>query len=304
MTAATHESIVVGFVGVGQIGAPIADQISRKYTTILSNRSQGALDPFRGRCAIAATPADLAARADIVFACLPNAQSYRDVVCGEGGIASGGRARLFVNLGTTGFPTVLEIAEELGKQGIGVLDAPISGGPQRARSGELLSIVSGDESQLEFARPVIDCYSSKLVYLGSRLGAAQTMKLVNNLLVVSNMVLTAEAMVMGVKSGLDPEQMLEVLRSGTGQNYAATEIFPRFVFTRNFNFGGRLGMGAKDYACVLDEAASLGVPVPAAGAVQRILLTAIEDQGADADFSAIVKFIEKRAQTMFPKTRP
>jgi 3-hydroxyisobutyrate dehydrogenase-like beta-hydroxyacid dehydrogenase len=214
------------------------------------------------------------------------------------------RARLFVNLGTTGSPTVLEIAAELGKKDIGVLDAPISGGPQRARIGELLSIVSGDQQNLEFARPVIDSYSSRVVYLGPRLGAAQTMKLVNNLLVVSNMVLTTEAMVMGVKGGLDPEQMLDVLRSGTGQNYAATEIFPRFVFTRGFNFGGHLSMGAKDYDCVLDEAASLGVPVPAAEAVQQILLTAMEDQGANADFTTIVKFVEKRAQTLFPKTRP
>lgn len=129
------------------------------------------------------------------------------------------------------------------------------------------------------------------------------MKLVNNLLVTANLVLAAEAMLLGIKGGLDSEKMFEVLNSGTGQNYAITSIFPRYVFTRGFDFGGALAIAAKDYDCIIAEAETLGVPVDAALAVQKILRASYERHGGNADFTTIVKDLEEKAGAGFPKTR-
>jgi 2-hydroxy-3-oxopropionate reductase len=296
-------SPVVGFLGVGQIGRPMADRIIEKFETVICNRSPGKLDHFRGRAKIATTPRELASNCDIVFACLPTVQAYREASLGTDGVIAGNRAKIFVNVGTTGSPLVHELEAALGARGISLLDAPVTGGPTRAAQGDLVTMVAGAEDVLEQARAVIECYSSRCVYFGPRLGSAQTMKLVNNLVMIANLVLTTEAMVMGVKGGLDPEKMLSVLTGGTAQSYVISEVFPRHMVTRSFDFGGRLEMGVKDYDCVMEEARSLGAPVRVAEAAQRILLEAMIDQGPASDVTTIMRYLEKAAGTEFPQTR-
>jgi len=153
------------------------------------------------------------------------------------------------------------------------------------------------------ARPVIASYSGKIVDFGPKIGSAQTMKLVNNVLVTSNLVLAAEAMLLGLKGGLDSEKMLEVLSVGTGQNYAITSIIAQHVFSRSFDFGGALNIVAKDYDCIVAEAEKLSVPLDASQAVQKIVLAALGRHGGGADFTALVRDLEDRVGVAFPKTR-
>lgn len=294
---------VIGFLGVGQIGRPMAERIAKQFKTIVCNRSAAKLEPFRGRAGIAATPRELASRCDIIVACLPTPQSYRDAGFGPDGVVEGDRARIFVHVGTTGSPVVHELEGALAAKSISLLDAPVTGGPLRAAQGNLVTMVAGAEAVLDRARAVIDCYSNKCVYFGPKLGSAQTMKLVNNLIMITNLVLSSEAMVMGVKGGLDPEKMLDVLTGGTAQSYVISEVFPRHVFTRSFDFGGRLEMGAKDYDCVVEEAKNLGTPILVAEAAQRVLLEAIADQGPTSDITTIMRYLESAARTKFPQTR-
>lgn len=294
---------IVGFMGVGQIGRPMADRVLQQFESIIYDNSEEALRPFTGRATIAKTSQELIAGSEIIVACLPTVQAYLDTVLAAKHLGKTTPLRTFVVVGTTGSALINEIVSMLNGTGIDVVDAPVTGGPHSAEMGALTTMASGSAEALASAQPIIDCYSRQTIQFGTKPGAAQTMKLVNNLLSVANLVLASEAMTLGLKAGLDPEKMLEVLNAGTGQNYATNSIFPRCVFTRSFDYGGHLQMGAKDYECLMEESERQGLTISAAMAVQDILMNTIARHGPTADFSTIVKYFEDNAGVQFPQTR-
>src|SRR5205807_2609755 len=135
----------------------------------------------------------------------------------------------------------------------------------------------------------------KLFHMGKLPGQGQTMKLANNLLSASAMAATSEAVVMGVKAGLDPRQILDVINSGTGRNSASDDKFPRFVVPRTFNLGFALGLLNKDLRLCLEEAYALGVPMVVGSAVKQLLSIATASEGPDGDMSEMVKPVERWA---------
>jgi len=187
---------------------------------IVCNRTAARTASFQGRAGIAATPAELADNADVVFACLTTADSYREVLLGPDGVIRGGRAKTYVHVGTNEVAVLQELAAALAGRGIATLDAPMTGGVPRAINGTLTVMASGPRDVFERTEPFFKLYANKIVYLSDRVGAAQVMKFVNNILSASNLALACEAMVLGRKSGLDPAAMLEVLNNGSGQNTA------------------------------------------------------------------------------------
>ena len=211
----------VGFLGLGAIGAPIAERLLRQRgaLAVFDVRPQ-ALAPFAGRADIARSPAEVADRADIVFACITSADDYRQAVLGRDGILRGERMRTYVHLGTSGAALVRGFAEELAARGIATLDAPMTGSPPRARTGSLTAMVAGARPGFDLVEPLMRAYASKIVYLGDRIGAAQVMKTVNNAISLANFAIASEAMIVGAKAGIAPEAMLEVLNAGSGQNSA------------------------------------------------------------------------------------
>jgi 3-hydroxyisobutyrate dehydrogenase-like beta-hydroxyacid dehydrogenase len=286
----------VGFLGLGAIGAPIAERLLRQRgrLTVFDIRA-AASAPFAGKAEIARSPAEVADKSDIVFVCLTGADDYRQAVLGGDGLLHGSRARTYVHLGTSGARLVRTLAEELSARGIATLDAPITGGPPRARTGTLTSMAAGDRAVFDLAAPLIRAYASKTVYLGERLGAAQMMKLVNNAVSLANFAVAAEAMVVGAKAGIAPEAMLEVLNSGSGQNSATLIKIPDHVLPGSFDYGGSLRIVTKDLELFQAEATALGLTAHLSAEVLR-LYQETKAAGADSDdMTTVIRPMEAAA---------
>jgi 3-hydroxyisobutyrate dehydrogenase-like beta-hydroxyacid dehydrogenase len=215
-------------------------------------------------------------------------------VLGPQGVAAGGKVKLICDLSTSGPGLAQELDAALRERNIASLDAPVSGGIKGAREGTLAIMAGGPESAWETARPLLE-HIGKPFYMGETPGAGQTMKLVNNLLSLTAIAVTSEGMALGIKAGLDPARMIEVLNSGTGANSATRDKWPRAVLPRTFDFGFSAALSLKDTKLLLDEAAAMGVPTPIGGIVEDLLNRTLATYGGDADFTEIAKVVEQAA---------
>jgi hypothetical protein len=188
----------------------------------------------------------------------------------------------------------VRIHDLLAKRNIVQLDSPVSGGISGAEKGTLAVMVSGPTDHYEAVKPAIEAIG-KPFFISTKPGAGQTMKLANNFLSATAMVATSEAVAMGVKSGLDPKVMIDVINSGSGMNTASRDKFPRSVLPRSFDFGFATGLMVKDVRLALEEMKQLGLSMEVADAVGRLWETVISAEGADSDFTAAIKPIEKKA---------
>jgi 3-hydroxyisobutyrate dehydrogenase-like beta-hydroxyacid dehydrogenase len=186
------------------------------------------------------------------------------------------------------------VAEGLSDTPVAWIDAPVSGGVAGATAGTLAVMVSGPQASFEAIRPVMENFG-KLFYVGDQPGLAQVAKLANNLLAASAMVVSSEAMVMGVKAGLDPKILLEIFNMGSGRNSATQDKFPRCVLPGTFDFGFATGLSYKDVRLCVDEAEALGVPMIAGAMVRQMLAVTNAKYGPTSDFTSIVKVIEEWA---------
>jgi 3-hydroxyisobutyrate dehydrogenase-like beta-hydroxyacid dehydrogenase len=296
MPGPEREQSVLGFLGLGAIGRPMAERfVQGGAKVVVYNRTAAAAAPFQGRAEIAATPAEAADKADFIFACLTTAESYRDVVLGAQGVIRGDRAKTYVHVGTNEVAVLEELAAALGRRGIATLDAPMTGGVPCAVNGTLTVMASGPRDVFDRTEPHFRHYANKIVYLSERVGAAQVMKLVNNVLSASNLALACEAMVLGRKAGLDPAAMLDVLNNGSGQNSATLTKIPAQVLTRKFNHGGAIGLMIKDLEAFAGEARLQGLTVPLAESVIASLRTAAAEEGDKADVTTVIRPMERAA---------
>ena len=289
---------VVGFIGLGAIGNPMAERLVQGgEDVVVYNRTIGKTARFRDRAKIAASPAEMADAADIIFACLTTADSYRDVVLGPLGIVRGSRAKIYVHVGTNAVALLEELAAELDTSGIATLDAPMTGGVDDAASGTLTVMASGPREAFNRAEPVLKHYAKKIVFLGEWVGAAQVMKLVNNVVSAGNLAVACEAMVLGRKSGLDPTAMLEIINNGSGQSNATLTKIPTQILTRKFSYGAGLGLAILNMEALGAEAKFRDVPMPLAeaegqrhGCLGRVTVTPCGVAGQRFTVSSIVNF--------------
>ena len=217
------------------------------------------------------------------MASLPSLQASLEVATGEGGVIEGKRVKRFVDLSTVGSHMAVRIHDLLAKRNIVQLDSPVSGGVGGAEKGTLAVMVSGPRADFEAVKPALDVIG-KVFFIGEKPGSAQTMKLANNLLSATAMVATSEAVVMGVKSGLDPAVMIDVINAGSGMNTASRDKFPRSVLPRSFDFGFATGLMVKDVRLCLEEAKALGLSMEVAEAVGRLWEVVIREMGAGVRF--------------------
>src|SRR6201746_2577510 len=286
----------IGFIGLGKMGFPMARRLveAGHQLTVFDQRRE-AVDKLVALGAHAASsPKDIADRCETVMASLPSLQASLEVATGAGGVIDGKRVKRFIDLSTVGSHMATKIHGLLAKKNIGQLDSPVSGGVGGAEKGTLAVMVSGPRADFEIAKPALDVIG-KVFFIGEKPGSAQTMKLANNFLSATAMVATSEAVVMGVKSGLDPAVMLDVINSGSGINTPSRDKFPRAVLPRTFDFGFATGLMVKDVRLALDEMKSLGLSMEVAEAGGRLWDVIIKDQGPDSDFTAAIKPIEKAA---------
>jgi 3-hydroxyisobutyrate dehydrogenase-like beta-hydroxyacid dehydrogenase len=240
------------------------------------------------------SPKDVADHAETVMVSLPSLQASLEVATGKDGVIEGKRVKRFVDLSTVGSQMAVRIHDILAKRNIVQIDSPVSGGVGGAEKGTLAVMVSGPRPDFDAIKPALDVIG-KVFFIGEKPGSGQTMKLANNLLSATAMVATSEAVVMGVKAGLDPSVMVDVLNSGSGMNTASRDKFPRAILPRSFDFGFATGLMVKDVRLALDEMKSLGLSMEVAEAVGRLWEVVIRETGADSDFTSAIKPIEKKA---------
>ena len=283
----------LGFVGTGKMGGPMANRLlDAGHSLTVYDIREKAMAPLIARGAVAASSSrGVADSADIVFFSLPEPGDVRGEAIGENGVLASERAKILVDLSTTGRPTTLIVAEALAQKGIAMVDAPVSGGVAGATKGTLAVMASGDPAALARVSPLLGIFG-RLFLIGERPGMAQVMKLANNLLSATSLAIASEAVVMGAKAGLDPRLMIEVINAGTGRNSATETKFPQSILTRRFGYGFATGLMHKDVRLCLEEARSLGTPMAVGEAVRAIWQAAEGELGADADYTEIFRYLE------------
>jgi 3-hydroxyisobutyrate dehydrogenase len=290
--APTH----VGFLGLGQMGAPMAERLLGPDVRLhVFDPRPEAVAPFAARGAVACgSPKEVADAAEVVLACLPSGGVSEAVALGPEGVVHGRAIRVHAEMSTIGRPAVERIGAGLAARGIATVDTPITGGPPGARAGTLALMVAGAPEAVETVRPPLRRIGKALFVLGERPGQAQVMKLVNNLLIAANMVSAFEALAMGAKAGLDPDAMVEVVNAGTGRSFVSSDMMPA-VLSRRFGFGAAISVVDKDVALGLEEARALGVPMWGIEQAARVWRFAATQGMAKDDISELARLMERWA---------
>jgi 2-hydroxy-3-oxopropionate reductase len=296
--------MAIGFIGVGNMGLPMADRlIGAGEELVVHDVREAALKPLVEKQARpAASPREVGDRCGLAFVSLPTLETLREVVLGANGVIHGSATKVVVNTCTVGVPLVEELEKALAARGIGLVDCPISGGPPGARAGTLSVMVSGRPELVEQVRPLISRWGPVTV-AGAKPGLAQVLKLTNNILSAVALAATAEAYVMGAKGGLDPEVMTEAINRGSGRNSATLDKVPRSVLNRKFDYGAPMHILAKDVDLALQQGDRLGVPMWVCQAARQMFKHAVFAGMAEKDITELVRVVETGAGFVMPKTR-
>ncbi|MFZ9012899.1 MAG: NAD(P)-dependent oxidoreductase [Alphaproteobacteria bacterium] len=290
----------IGYIGLGAMGRPMAVNITEAGHDVVVfdlNENQTKILAQRG-ASVAGSPKEVADEADYVLTCLPSIAAAEAVALGKDGVIAGSRAKAFVNMGTTGSAFARSTAEAMNAAGKAYLDAPISGGPPGAEAGTLGVMCSGDRSTFEALKDnALEAISAKLVYLGEKPGAAQVMKLVNNIIFFGNVAVAMEALTLGAKAGLSAEQMLEVINASSGRNTATEWLIPNHVLNRAFDFGGANYIIAKDLDLWRQEVEAFETPMQLGVNMRTLYLQSMWKEGMDADITTLLKTLEKIGNT-------
>ena len=294
-----------GYLGTGNMGLPMAHKlIDAGHGLTVFDIREDAMRPLLDRQARrAASPKDLADRNDIVFVSLPTLAAFRAVAFGDEGLIHGTGMKLLVNTCTVGVPFVKELEREFAARGVTLVDCPISGGPPGARAGTLSVMVSGDPAAVERIRPMISLWGRTLTVAGDKPGAAQVLKLTNNILSAVALAATSEAFVMGAKGGLDPEIMVSAINAGSGRNSATEAKFPLSILPRSFDFGAPMHILMKDIDLAIELGEELGVPMWVCQAARLVFKHAMFKGSGNDDMTTILKHVEEGAGFEIPKKR-
>lgn len=240
----------------------------------------------------AASPAAVASAVDTVLLSLPTPPIVREVTLGKDGVSAGTKVKTLIDLSTTGATVAREIAAALAAKGITAVDSPVSGGVSGAVKGTLAVMVACQKPLFTDLEPML-MHIGKVFFIGERPGMGQTMKLANNLLSATAIAATSEAVVFGVKAGLDPAIMIDVINAGSGRNSASQDKFPKAILPRTFDFGFATGLMYKDVKLCMEEAEAAGVPMWVGNAVRQLWQHACNDIGAEKDFTTLIQVLER-----------
>jgi 3-hydroxyisobutyrate dehydrogenase len=265
------------------------------FPLIVHDIDPAKVEPLRARGAtVAESPERVAAAADRTISMVETTAQAEAVIAGERGIVRGARSgHIVISMSTIDPLVARRLADVLGARGVAMLDAPVSGGTERAQSGELSIIVGGAAETFEACRDLFKAMGTKIFHVGA-LGQGLAMKLVNNMLVQVNMVAVAEALVMGVKAGLDPRTIYEVVRVSTGTSSAFERGVPR-ILARDFSPAGTVDISFKDQELETAFAKQLGAPLLLANVSQQVYQMARAAGLGKQDGTAIIQVLERLA---------
>jgi len=283
----------IAFIGVGRMGSCMVARLiaAGHELTIYDPVASAAAAAAALGARIASSASDAAASSAVAMASVPGPADAREAART---IADSATVKVFVDLSTSGPAAAQAIAALLAPRGISAIDAPVSGGVKGAADGKLAIMASGPKPAMERARPLLEVLG-KVYWLGEKPGLGQTVKLANNLMSAASLAIAAEALAMGVKAGVDPAAMLEVLNASSGRNSATQDKIPKHVLNRKFDFGFSNSLSFKDVRLCLDEAEALGVPMVVGAAVRQMLSITHQIHGAAADCTDLVRVVENWA---------
>ena len=284
----------VGFVGLGAIGRPMAERLlGGQFALTVFDVREEAFGPLVAAGARRARDVgEVLDRCGTVVISLPSPKIVREVLL-SGEFRMGRAVATVVNNSTVGAAVAREVADHLAGQGIAFVDCPISGGPAVASAGALSVIVSGDPASVAAVLPVLELWGRNITVVGEAAGAAQIVKLANNVLAAVSIVATSEAMAMGARAGLDPTVMITALNAGSGRNYATSSLYPRCVLPGTFDFGSPLDMLMKDVDLAIEQGESLGVPMWVCQAARLVGKHAQFAGHGQQDVSRLARLIEE-----------
>jgi len=286
----------VGFVGLGAMGRPMAQHlVDAGFPLVVHSRSAGPVDQLVAAGAERATsPADVAARSDVVITMLPDTPDVEIVLFGDGGVAEAVSAgALVVDMSTIDPIATRAFAERLSSQAVGMLDAPVSGGTVGAEGATLSIMVGGPDEALERALPLFEAMGKTIVHVGSA-GAGQVTKACNQLAIAGTLEAVAEALVLARKAGVDPAKVREALLGGFASS-RVLEVHGERMLTGNFTPGFRSTLMLKDVRIVQSAAEAMGVSVPGLVAVAGELERLVAEGAGELDYAALVKVREEDA---------
>ncbi len=278
------------------MGGPMAGRLlDAGYSLCIHDISGEATAPLVARGAkLAKSPAEVASSAEIVLVSLPTPDIMKAVVLGADGVIAGTRVRTVIDLSTSGPGAAKVVAAALARQNITLVDSPVSGGIKGAVAGTLAVMVSCPKATYPTVESLLKVFG-KLFYTGELPGLAQTAKLANNLMAAAALVITSEAVAMGVKAGLDARVLIDIINASSGRNSASVDKFPRAVLPGTFDFGFATGLSYKDVRLCVDEAEAMGVPMVCGASVRQMLAITNARFGATSDFTSIAKVLEEWA---------
>jgi 3-hydroxyisobutyrate dehydrogenase-like beta-hydroxyacid dehydrogenase len=286
----------VGFIGVGNMGRPMAlNLLKHDFGVVVYDTNPAAVEPLRAQGAsVASAPAEVAAEVERTVSIVATTAQAEQVIAGERGIIHGaGEGHTVLSMSTIDPLAARRLHDRLAAQGIAMLDAPVSGGTVRAASGELSVMVGGDRAVFEACRDIFEAVGQNIFYIGPS-GQGLAMKLVNNMLVQTQLVAICEALVVGVKAGLDPQTIYDVVRVSTGTSYGFETRVPR-ILAGDFTPGGTVDISYKDQELETAFAKQLGVPVLLANVSQQVFQMARAMGFNNEDHAAIIKVLEQFA---------
>jgi 3-hydroxyisobutyrate dehydrogenase len=289
---------------MGAMGGPMARRLGQKGFRVTGydvSEARSAAAAEAG-VAIAKSPAAAAEAADVVMSSLPNPATVRAAYLGADGAVPALRAgALLIDMSTIDPGTWGEVAEAAAARGAQSLGAPVSGGPADAGSGRLVFLVGGDAAVVDRARPVLEALGSEVHHLGP-LGSGHIVKLVNNVMSMCNVAVAAEAMVLGVRAGMDPQRLFDVLSTSGGRSHHFLKRFPNVLagdFTPHFS----IALSRKDLSLALKMAESLGVPMLATSTVRQIYEAAAAQGLDNLDMAGVTTLYEQWAGVTVRATR-
>jgi 3-hydroxyisobutyrate dehydrogenase len=288
----------VGLVGIGSMGWPMAARLVQAgYAVTVFDAVPGQADKFAQDVGgqAAATCAALAAQSDIVFTMLPTSAIVEQVMSGEQGLLAGLRPGSVVVEMSSGVPAHTQrLAQAVAAAGSQMVDAPVSGGVPRARTGELAIMFGGPAATLERVRPALSAMGTSITAVGD-VGSAHAMKALNNLVSAGGFLIGVEAMLIGQQFGLDPNVIVDVLNASTGMNNSTQKKFKQFVLSRQFNSGFGLDLMVKDLGIALGIATDTGTPTPFASLCRELWASAGKTLGKGQDHTAVARLSEQLA---------
>lgn len=287
----------VGFIGLGIMGGPMAKNLLQEgHELVLYNRTREKAEELAGDGAeVAGSPKEAAQQSDIIVTMLPDSPQVEEVLAGEDGVFEGvNEGALIVDMSTISPVATRELAQRAQERGASMLDAPVSGGDVGARQGTLSIMAGGSEEDFGRAKPLFEVMGKTITHVGP-VGAGQTAKACNQIIVALNIEAVSEALVLGSKAGVDPAKILDALSGGLAGS-AVMEAKREKMLGHDFDPGFRVELHHKDLGIALAAGREYGVPLPVTAILDQMLDSLKAKGRGDRDHSAILTLIEDLAQ--------